>query len=261
MNSGTRLNIIFTGAVKAKGNLSTAEMWANVFGLTGEHELQSQVGPCLLALNSEIDATRAWLTAKGATPEMLEPCFQRLKQAAELARLGSAWKDYQGNLQAPEVRCTLAWVAWAMPDQEDPIVVEALQAMLADIAALEEHAQADGVSPFVRELALQTAETLRAGLAVYNVQGLKAIGEAMQKVAGSVVLQGAIIEAEAASASPETRTVLQRMRDAMKSVGSAADAADKWRQRGEAVASVYGKAVELFEKYVVPLLPGPGGGA
>lgn len=260
MNAGTRLNNIFTAAMKQNGSISTAEMWSNVFGLTGANELQAQVGPCLLALNSEIDATRAWLVAKGATPQMLEPCFQRLKQAAELARLGSAWKDFQGNLQSSEVRCTLAWTAWAMPEQEDPIAGEALQAMLAEITALEEHAQAEGVSPFVRELALQTVRTLRAGLAAYNVQGLAAIGEAMQQVAGSVVLQGAIIEAEASSASPETRTVLQRMRDAIKRVGDAADAADKWRKRTEAVVGVYGKAVELIEKYVVPLIGGPGGG-
>ena len=260
MNAGTRLNNIFASAIGQKGGISTAEMWSNVFGLTGAAELQSQVGPCLLALNSEIDATRAWLVAKGATSPMLEPCFQRLKQATELARLGSAWKDFQGNLQSPEVRCTLAWVAWAMPDQEDPIAVEALQAMLADIAALEEHAAAKDVSPFIRELALQTARTLRAGLAAYSVQGVAAIGEAMQKVAGSVVLQGAIIEAEATSATPETRTVLQRMKEAVKRIGDAADTADKWRKRGEAVLSVYGKAVELVDKYVVPLLGGPGGG-
>lgn len=259
MNAGQRLNDIFTSAmnVPKATELSTAAMWAQVFDLKLSADVQRQVAPCLMALNNEIDAVRAALVARKANQLMLEPAFKRMKQAAEFSRLGSPWKDFHGNIITPEVRCALAWVAWAMPEEEDPIAVEALKAMLADIEALEEHATVEGVSPFIRELALQTANSLRAGLTIYGVQGIAALGDAMQKIAGSVVLQDAHIEAEAKNATPQTRKVLERMKAAMERVAKTADAADKWHKRLESIASIYDKAAALIDKYL-PLLTGPG---
>ena len=259
MNAGQRLNDIFTSAmnVPKATELSTAAMWAQVFGLKLSADVQRQVAPILMALNNEIDAVRAALVARKANQLMLEPAFKRMKQAAEFSRLGSPWKDFHGNIITPEVRCALAWVAWAMPDEEDPIAAEALKAMLADIEALEEHATVEGVSPFIRELALQTANSLRAGLTIYGVQGIAALGDAMQKIAGSVVLQDAHIEAEAKSATPQTRKVLERMKAAMERIAKTADAADKWHKRVESIANIYDKAAALIDKYL-PLLTGPG---
>jgi hypothetical protein len=259
MNAGARLNSIFTAALTAKDAqaMSFAALWAAVFDVPLTGEVQRDVAPCLLALSGEIDAVRAALVADGATDAMLEPAFLRLKQAIEFSRFGSPWKDFVGNLQSPEVRCTLAWVAWAMPDDEDSLEPEALQTMLKDIEALETSAQAAGVSPYMRHLALDSAAMLRGALRAYGIQGGKALSKALTEAVGKVAREGGVIQAETANGTAETRTVYERIKSVFSKLSDAAAVVEKGNKMIESGKTVYRHGKDIFD--AIMQLPPPGG--
>lgn len=260
MNPARRLLNIYDLVMRqgVHPGLSASQMWAGVFDLPTDRsrEHDDLVVECLQAYRGELAATRAALVAQGCTDQMLEPAFARLAEVSSPAVMHSEWRGMRSPITAAEVRITLAWAAWAMPDQESQLEVQALKALSDDIDELEASAKADGVSPFMRALALRNVALMRSALRVYGIRGVAAVNDALQTAAGAAVAQRPIIEAEVANGTPQTKTVASRLRSVMDVAVKAAEGVDKFNKGIEAGKSVYKVLREVWD--ALPSLPPPG---
>lgn len=260
MNPARRLLAIYDSVMRqgADPGMSASQMWAGVFGLptTRSHENDDLVVECLQALRGEIAATLAELRSRGCTDEMLQPAFARLAEVASPVGMHSEWRGMRSPITAAEVRITLAWAAWALPDQEAELEVQALKALSEDIDELERSANAEGVSQFMRALALRNVALMRSALRVYSIRGVAAVNDALQTAAGTAVIQRPIIEAEVANGSPQTKTVASRLRSVMNGAVKAAEGIDKLHKGIEAAKSVYNTLSAVWD--ALPKLPPPG---
>ena len=269
MNAGERVRACFEKATRPEGGVqsgvTTATVWAQVFGLQNEPDPQRAVTPYLLALHAEVEAIERSLIAQGAVTPMLQPCFKRLRQATEPSRLGAEWKGFVNNLLAPEVQCTLAWVAWArervLSHAEPEMDPENIAALLAEADVLETHANAEGVWPFVREMLLHAARTIRNALRLYQVQGITAVAKAVQEVATSVQLHEPELR-DQQTATPETKKAWAKFKDYFDRTAAAADKAEKIGKGIERGLSVWERAKAIVSNAweVIDKLPAPPGG-
>ena len=236
-------------------------IWAKVFDIDGPIEhLEDEVVPCVQALRGEIKATKDLLLARGVIVDMLDPAFARLAQYASPGNLHQKWSSFRGNLVQPEIRLAFQWAAWAAPDaQEDALSPELIDDLSRAIDDLETAAHAVGVSPFIRELIMKAVTSLRAGLRLYGVQGLRALGDALQETTGAVVASQGHAAAEVADGGPETKTAMARLQATLNAVVKSAEGVDKVNKGIEAGKSVYRHLEQAWNTWG-PLLTGPGSG-
>lgn len=258
MNPAERLLLVFDEMLKQPQTGSISHMWAGVFGIPadpGNHQHDDEVVACTQALRAELAATKALLLAKSVKSSMLEPCFSRMALAATAGGLHKEWPGYRGNLIGPEIRLALEWAAWALSSDEDDLSAEAISALVAELDELEAAARADGVSPYVRELCLRCASQIRSALRVYRVRGLAALADALQTTAGAMVSSKSIVATEVASGTPETRSVVSKLKGVFDGLVKTAEGLDRINKGIEAAKNVYKSLSEVWSSF--PSLPPP----
>lgn len=243
MNKGQRLLRILDRVIAVpKSAVTLSHLWATVFEIpadAGNHEHDDELVPCLQALRSEIGATRTALQAKGIPPEMYETALHSFASIAAPGWLLQRWEGQHGNIVPPHIRLAVQWIAWALDDEEDEIPAEVLAGLMEDLVALEASAQAEGVAPFVRDLTLRNAATIRAALRLYGVRGLQTVSEALQSVTGSLVASKSAAAEAVSSGTAETKTAMGRLTSLLTKVVKVAEGADKVHKGIEASKNIY----------------------
>lgn len=224
--------------------MSMSAVWASVFGLVQEHTvLEDQVVACLMALRQQIDFTRVRLDDRGVPGDLTSPGFERLKAVASPTNINSGWNGHRASMTAPDTRHAFMWAAWVLRDEDEgDMSAEDATALRDEIEALEDALRTADLPPYLRDFLGRQVDTIRAALRLYRIQGVRPLHEAMQKVAGSFSIEGGRVRAEAATASPEGRTVMKQASEMLAKLAHACDSLDKVMKLGnglgEAAASI-----------------------
>jgi len=180
-NSAQRVLEIIEQALLKSGEIPTAHVWAEVFGLDSERAVGEphEVWEKLSLLRIEIDAIPA-LMAQTTIPEKLYlPHLERLKSVVSVPNISASWKNYRGNIQ-PDTIVTISFCANLIPSE--PLVSkDELQSVLDLVLQLKAEIEALPFSPSAREFFFRQLNIIEVGIRDYPISGINSIRAAINK--------------------------------------------------------------------------------
>lgn len=243
-NAASRLKTIVLAAQKGNTNHSATDVWANVFGLSGESPTRKtvKVAQKVAALHGQLEAVRAALGRHEISSELYEPQAQVLEQAISLTNLGAPWANYVASLR-PDVMLALDWWTQTLDDEETPLTEETLAALRQQIDDLEHTAEDAAIPEPLRQMIQRQCNEMRAALMNYQIMGAKAFTDAAERAVMEMVRH----KNEMADFSGEP--AVQRFRDLVYEMGSVGETAYK--------TAVVIEATHTLWKYLLPVVKGP----
>lgn len=255
MNPASRILTIYDKAMNFNvGNGATfLQLWGSVFGVAekAEPHHEDDITSSLMAFRDEINLAKARLAVAGCPTQLYERYFNQVREMASSTRLHQDWKGYRPGLQN-DTRLALEWAAWALPDEEDELSSGEVGKLVEELEALELSLEQTDLPPMTRSFVARQLELIRSALRLYGIQGIAAVGKALEQSLGSSAMaDSATISQELEVASPEGKALLTRFSDTFGKVVRAADSVDKLRKGAEALGSM-GAALSALTKFLPP---------
>lgn len=203
----------------------------------GKQPDEDAITASLLVLRDEIELIKARLADKGCPSELYESYLRRVRNLASPTISGQPWKSHKAGLPS-DVRLALAWAAWFLPSEEDELTPDKWSSLMSELDAVEQSVDASGLSPYVREFILRQINLIRTALRHYGIAGIAPVESALEQTYGALTKNRSILEAEAASAGPEGKTLLKKFTGAIHATAKAAETVDKLQRGGVAIAGI-----------------------
>ena len=192
--------------------MKVGDAWAKAFGIEGpKGERDGPLARAMLAFQDEIEALESQLSAAGIPGECYASQLERLRITAAPGTMRSGWEGMLGNVNPPDVRLALLWARSTPIPGEGDIPEEQLASLLELLEQLDQGFAAAGLPPAMAEYAATQLRNVREALQIYRVKGAAPMRVALQQAFGATVEMGEAMAEEAAAASPEARSYMERV--------------------------------------------------
>jgi hypothetical protein len=251
-NSAGRLLEIVNRA-QPSSNKSAIDGWAEVFevpdNVTGL-ERQHEVSKLLSVMTQEVRSMERQLRSQGVGDELLGGYVDQLAQSAAVGNLANHWQNLVTNHLGSEVRLSLRWFNYVLPEEALTASVEDLRQLEELLTDLESKAGAEGVPPSLSDFIHRQVAAVRDALRQYPIGGPAALRSATRKMAADIALDEDEIRHAARGGDPQSVAATgESLKQVWKKASEVAGDVEKFAKAGKAV-------LDLGER-LVAMLPSP----
>ena len=241
VNSASRLHALLSALLALPENTQMYSAWAKVFGLSAPND--QRLGQAVVErphwVHYETELLAQQLHESGISEHLYESALTRIEGVTSALQLSTPWQSLKGNL-TPDVVLALAFCNELLPDEEQSIAGDELQAIDSQVRELLEMLKSSALPPAVQKLIGHHLELIQQALARYPIQGAKALREA-----GRTAL-GELIESKESVASSKGSPEVSKLEKLWKHVNVAADTAMK----AERVAQLGQRAWDAVQGFI-----------
>jgi hypothetical protein len=162
-------------------NLSALDGWAETFEVPVEIaglERSNEVSKLLAALTHEIRLMDRQLKEAYVPEDLRTPFIEQLGQAASVGNLSNQWHNIRSNHFGAEVRLSLRWFKYILPEEVLSATAEDLAELETLLTELEEKAAAEGMPTSLSAFVHKQVAAIRDALRQYPIGGPVALKRA-----------------------------------------------------------------------------------
>lgn len=248
-NSAGRILEIVNRA-QPSSNKSAIDGWADVFevpetvtGLERQHEVSKLLG----VLTQEIRSMERQLRSHGVGDELIGNYVDQLAQSAAIGNLGNHWQNLVTNHLGSEVRLSLRWFNYVLPEEKLAASAEDLQQLEELLADLEEKARSEGIPPSLADFIHRQVAAVRDALRQYPIGGPVALRSATRQMAADIALDEDEIRHAARDGDPQSVAATgDSLKRVWKKATEVAGDVEKFAKAGKAVLDLGESMVKLL---------------
>lgn len=183
-NSAGRILRIINKCRSGQTNRQQIIVWAEVFSL-GKDDSHSITSFLKLAFH-ELEAIRTEAEDKGIPSHLYQDTLSRLEDLMNAKNLSEAWNQKGNRITEGSLR-DLAWLTFCL-DDDTAVSRDDVDSLLNDISELEQLMSENKLSNAQRNFLKSQIDVLKKGLKAFNVQGEKAVNDAVKQAVISIPL-------------------------------------------------------------------------
>jgi hypothetical protein len=175
INAAHRLDQILREAQAKQGDISTVEVWTQVFRITGSDAPTTAVEVARLVglLRDQLNEVERKMRTTSVRPQRYESAFNHLSNALDVQTLSRPWNQLNQYLR-PEVLDAIGWCADTLPAEEDVIDPDHLAHFEEEVRVFGERIADSDLPDYVKAFILQQVDIIEQAIREYPVTGARA---------------------------------------------------------------------------------------
>lgn len=172
-------------------NMPALDGWAEVFDVPSEMtglDRHHEVAKLLSALAQEIRLLERQLKEANVPDDLWTPFSNQLAQAASVGNLGNNWHNLRANHFGPEVRLSLRWFKYILPEDALTATSEDLAELENLLVELEARIAVDGIPSSLSTFVHKQIAAIRDALRQYPIGGPVALKRATRAMVADIHL-------------------------------------------------------------------------
>lgn len=172
-------------------NQGALEGWAETFEVPAEIQgldRHNEVAKLLAALTHEIRLMDRQLNEAHIPDDLRKRFVDQLAQAASVSNLPNQWHNIRSNYLGPEVRLSLKWFKYILPEEALHATTEDLVELEALLAELEKKVEVDGIPASLAAFVQKQVAAIRDALRQYPIGGPAALKRATRTMVADIHL-------------------------------------------------------------------------
>lgn len=248
-NAADRLVVIVDRALRLDRTRTSADVWADVFGVheTNPLEKERRVADYLSAVAVQVHAIESALAGSGVPDPLHKNPISRTRNAFSVGALNSKWDDHAGRQLDAETRMALRWIAYVLPKEDAGASLEEVAKILELLDELDAQLVTDSLPTGLHKLLVKHAAEMRQAAKLFPIQGVSGLRRAVRSVLADVHIDQDEIRAAVQQGDPKKMgAAMDKFNAAFKKTAEVTGDLDKISKGTNVVISAISSGLQIL---------------